>query len=103
MSIKRTSKPGKREKARRGTFSQFVRKRDRVEETAERRGGGRVNVRKRKRGGEDRSEKAVEIKRRLIIYAKVHVSRKFVVDPHRRFVPFRPSPFNYSATTVWWP
>lgn len=63
--------------------------------------GSRGNIRKRKRGGEDRSEKAVEIKRRLTIYAKVRVSRKFIVDPHRRFVPFRPLLFNYSAMTGW--
>lgn len=46
-------------------------------------GGGRSRQRSKKkgRGREGRSEKAVEIKRRLTIYVKVRVSQKFIVDP----------------------
>lgn len=42
--------------------------------------------RERKRR-EGRSEKAVEIKRRLTIYVKVRVSQKFIVDPRSTIRP----------------
>lgn len=89
MSIKRASEPGKREKARRETFSWFVGKKDASRNRWSGRGGGRSRQRSKKkgRGREGRSEKAVEIKRRLTIYVKVRVSQKFIVDPRSTIRP----------------